>query len=291
MLVLDLKAVDVAPAEVATLQVFVTTGLSQYPELDIISGDDVKNLVSLQAERTSAGCSDDASCLADIADALGAQLVVFGNCGRLDNALVINLNLFDSTKALSLGRVVVQADTAKALAKKLRPKLHELVGRFYRDRGLTLPELAPEPEEPPPVQAAPYDPGAWPWIVTGSGAVLAVGGAIAAMVGYLPMATFQDAKADVLAREAQFNGDEDVAHIASARASQESLRDAREQWNGFGVYAFDIGVAAAAAGLALTGAGVIWALSSPGAAPPPDEAAPPPTDPGVPLASNTGGAR
>ena len=287
LLVLDLKAVDVEKAAVETLQGFVVTGLAQYKELDIVSGDDVKNLVDLQATRASMGCSEDASCLADIADALGAQLVVFGNCGRLDNALVINLNLFDSTKAQSLGRVVVQADNAKALTKKLRPKLHELVGRFYTERGLTLPALAPEKEEAPVAQAS--DPGPWPWVIAGTGVVLLAGGAAAAVVGYLPMAAFQESKGKVTTLSAAFAEDKDPGHIEDAKAQQVSMLAARDQWNGFGVYLFDVGVPAASVGLVLTAVGLVWGLSSP--SPSEDGVAAPVPAPAPAAPAAAGGAR
>lgn len=261
LLVLDLKAVDVDKAAVETLQGFVVTGLSNYAELDVVSGEDVKNMVELQATRATVGCSDDASCLVEIADALGAQVVVFGNCGRLDNALVVNLNLFDSTKAQSLGRVVVQADTAKALTKKLRPKLHELVGRFYKERGLVLPALVAEKEEPPALQAS--DPGPWPWVTTGTGLALLAGGAAAAVVGYLPLSTFQESKAQVSSLQRAFGDDADPAHLEDAKVAQASMVAAKDQWNGLGVYLFDVGIPAAAVGLVMTGVGVVWMLTSP----------------------------
>lgn len=270
LLVLDLKAVDVDKNTVATLQGFVTTNLSFYEELDVISGQDVKSMVELEADRATMGCSEDASCLADIADALGAQLVVFGNCGKLDSDLVINLNLFDSVKAQSLGRVVVQAPDAKQLAKKLKPKMHELVGRFYKAKGLTLAPLPQEKPEPVAV-AAPGDPGPWPWVTVGTGVVLLAGGTAAAIFGYLPLAEFQAKRREVEALESQFaaSSDPDVVNDAANRHTE--MRNARTQWNNLGVYLFDAGIPAASIGAVATLGGVIWALSAPATAPAPTE--------------------
>src|SRR5439155_19588473 len=91
LLVLDLKGNDVDAATTKTIQGVVTTELAGYAELDVISGEDVKQLVQLQAEKSTMGCSDDAGCLAEIADALGAKLVVFGAVGKLSDAFVLNL--------------------------------------------------------------------------------------------------------------------------------------------------------------------------------------------------------
>jgi hypothetical protein len=273
LLVLDLKGNDVDANTVKTLQGIVTAGLAEYPELDVVSGDDVKNLVQLQAERQTMGCSEDASCMAEIADALGAQLVVFGTAGKLDNSLVVNLNLFDSVKAMGLGRIVVQTEDTKSLPKKLRPKLRDLVGRFYKERGIELPPPVVEKEEAPVARAS--DPGPWPWITAGTGAVLLVGGAVSAVVGYLPLATFQEQKAAVTTAQKAFAKDGDLAHVDTARAAQVKMLDARDSWNNLGVYLFDVGVPAAAVGLVAGAAGLVWALTTPGEEP----AAPPPPSP------------
>src|SRR3712207_6923041 len=37
----------------------------------------------LEAAKQSVGCADDSSCLADVAGAMGAELVVFGAAGKL----------------------------------------------------------------------------------------------------------------------------------------------------------------------------------------------------------------
>jgi hypothetical protein len=298
LLVLDLKAVDVDKNTVETLQGFVTTGLAQYQELDVISGADVKSMVELEANRATMGCSEDASCLADIADALGAQLVVFGNCGKLDDDLVINLNLFDSVKAQSLGRVVVQAPDAKQLAKKLRPKMHELVGRFYKERKLTL---APLPEEKPePVAVAPSDPGPWPWVTVGTGVLFLAAGSAAAVVGYLPKLAYEDHKAQLARLEGSFDIDApDQDTVAAAKDTHEQMRIEQTSWNNLGQYLFSGGVPVAAVGLVAVAGGLVWAASAPSAEPSedaapaaaPTTAAPTTAAPTTAAAPATGGAQ
>ncbi len=274
LLVLDLKANDVDASIVTTLQGLVATGLSQYAALDVVSGDDLKQLVQLEADRSSMGCSEDASCLAEIADALGAQLVVFGNVGTLGDALVLNLNLFDSQKAVGLGRVIVQAEDVKRIPKKLRPKLHELIGRFYEEHGLVLPPLAPEKEEE---QRAPVaqGPGALPWVVAGGGGVATLVGLALVGVGLVPLFQYGDAKGRVAAAEAGFA--KDPSTLAAAQTAQQDLADARQTWNAAGSIAVDAGAAVAAIGVPVAVWGVVWALSSPDAAsstPPPNDDAP-----------------
>jgi hypothetical protein len=265
LLVLELKGNDVDAATVKTLEGIVTAGLAEYPELDVVSGEDLKNLLQLEAERETMGCDADAACMAEIADALGAELVVFGNTGRLDGSLVVNLNLFDSRKAIGLGRIVVQSESTKRLPRRLRPKLRELVGKFYADRGLALPpfvELPPDPEENPP--------SVLPWVATASGALALLGGGAAAVVGVIPLLQYDDARGRVLAAERQFA--DDPSALDEAVAAQGQLSRAREAWNGFGYLAVDAGLAVAAVGLVAGIAGLAWALTEGEPAPEPEPA-------------------
>ncbi|HEY4220022.1 MAG TPA: hypothetical protein VGO62_01740 [Myxococcota bacterium] len=273
LLVLDLKSSDVDKATVDILQGLVAAGLSEYPELDVVSGDDVKQLVSLQASRQTVGCSEDASCLAEIADALGAQLVVFGNVGKLGDSLVMNINLFDSIKAAGLGRIVVQAEDTKRIPKKLKPKLRDLVGRFYSEHKLDLPPVIEEKEEVVAVAPAPvvqvYDPGPWPAVTTIAGVVLLGAGAAAAVAGALPYQTFQADKTKVTSLEQKFAKDSASSDVTAARTEQIAMLAAVDQWNSTGYILFDVGAPVAGVGLVAAVGGAIWWITAPS----PDEIA------------------
>jgi hypothetical protein len=263
LLVMDLKSSEVDKATVSVLQGIVATGLAEYPELDVVSGDDVKQLVQLQAERQTMGCSDDAGCLAEIADALGAKLVVFGNVGKLDNSLVLNLNLFDSQKAVGLGRIVIQSDNTKSIPKKLKPKLRDLVGKWYGEHNMSLPPVVEEKPEPTAPVAQVVDPGPWPWVTAGAGVVLLAGGAAAAAVVGVPMLgyTSEAAKAQALQKKIQAGTSVSAAAVT---AEQSALLNDTKTWNSYGFILFDVAAPVAAAGAVLTGVGVTWIVSAPG---------------------------
>ena len=261
LLVLDLKPNDVEPSTASTINGVVTSELASYPELDVVSRDDMQRLVQLQADKSTMGCSDDAGCLAEIADSLGAKLVVFGTIGKLGDAYVVNLNLFDADKAAGLGRVVVQAEDTKKLPKKLRPKVHELLGRFYSERGLTLPALPVEKEEPPPAVIVQQEPSSLPWIVAVGGGVTALVGISMAAVGVIPLVQYDDAKARVAAAERGFA--KDASTLATAKTAQSDLADARNGWNSAGYLAVDGGASMAIIALPVAVWGLVWALSTP----------------------------
>ena len=62
-----------------------------------------------------------------MAGALGAQFLIFGEVGRLGERLLFTLSLFDSEKAQSSGRVMVQGATVEVLAQKLPDAVEDLL--------------------------------------------------------------------------------------------------------------------------------------------------------------------
>jgi len=88
--------------------------LSRVPGLNVLSGDDVSAAADVEAQRQMLGCSE-ASCLAEIAAALGADRMVHGRVGRLGETVVITLSLFDVRSSSALGREVVQSKDVSSL--------------------------------------------------------------------------------------------------------------------------------------------------------------------------------
>ena len=148
VLIMDLKNNGVADETLKTLQGVITVQISSYDALDVISGDDVRQLVALQAEKQNAGCDDSGSCMAEIAGALGASLVVFGDVGQLGELLVVNLNLFNVDTAQSQGRVTIEAPSLESFPGQMKPKVWDLLTPKMTALGFEIPD---RPEETEPV--------------------------------------------------------------------------------------------------------------------------------------------
>ena len=110
-----------------TLTGLVVNSLGRHKALSVVSSEDVRRVVELEADKQAMGCSDDASCLAEVAGALGARYVVYGQVGRLGASLVLTLNLFDPQNGAAVGRVAARAATVEALADQLDPAVDQLV--------------------------------------------------------------------------------------------------------------------------------------------------------------------
>jgi len=188
LLVLEPSSEVVNKPTLSTIASLMLVELSKQPGLDVISASDVKRLAELEGEKQSMGCVD-SSCLAELAGAMGARYVVFGDVGQLGSLIILNLNLFDSSKATAVNRTTVQSNGVEDLPSKLAAGLRELTA--------PLNGAATAAATPPPAVTAPQAKGEPPsaaltWGLVGGGvAVMLAGG------GYdLIIPTSDDAKLD-----------------------------------------------------------------------------------------------
>jgi TolB-like protein len=126
IVVLDLEAIDVDPDKLRIVNGAVVDQLATYDQIEVISQADIKQMVDFEAEKASVGC-DTNSCLSEIAGAMGAAYVVFGQAGRLDDVIFVQLNLFDSAKARAVGREDVRSKKLSELPDLVVPAVGRLV--------------------------------------------------------------------------------------------------------------------------------------------------------------------
>lgn len=132
VLVLDFKTKDkrIDASLLDTVAGLVAAQLADHPRFDVISGQEVRRLVELEGEKQATGCETDASCLAEIANAMGARLIVMGQLGRLGSLIVLNLSLYDSDEGRTVARAAVKSPDLDSLPDALEPELDEMVRRF-----------------------------------------------------------------------------------------------------------------------------------------------------------------
>lgn len=137
MLVMDLdRSEDVTPDVARTLSDIVTSEVALSPQWRTLSGADIRNMLALEGERQAAGCSSEASCVAEVAGAMGARFAVFGRVSTLGELLVLQLNLFDALKAVAVSRGTIQASSLEDFSvsiplgvKKLVAKAVDILGK------------------------------------------------------------------------------------------------------------------------------------------------------------------
>lgn len=174
VLVLAPTSTVVDAATAGSIANLILVEVSRERRLDVISADDVKRLAELEGEKQALGCSSN-DCLAELAGALGARYVIFGDVGPLGAQKILNLNLFDSQTASAVNRTTTRFTAVEELADVLPSVVGQLIAP------LAAQGAAPVAPANPPQAAAPAGEGASPlltWGLVGGGAVVfVVGGA------------------------------------------------------------------------------------------------------------------
>lgn len=132
VLVLDLRNDGAKPEHARLVTDNIVVSLSRFQQLEVVSSEDVRRMVQTEGEKQALGCNDD-SCLTEIASAMGAQLVVHGSIGRLENSTVVNLSLYDSKAGRSVGREAIQVQRLDDLPYHVEEATNRLVRTLLGD--------------------------------------------------------------------------------------------------------------------------------------------------------------
>lgn len=201
-----------------------TVAASRHEVFDVISSADLRRAMDFEAERQSTGCTEEStSCLADVAGAMGARFVVFGQVAILGSQIVLPLNLFDSQTSSSIKRVVIRATSMDELLNRidgamdelLAPAVKEARASKERPRLLLMDLELPKPNAANAANAGGAQvtsaaPAAVPveekssagvWMLGGGSGIALVGGLL---VGGGALAGLQAQAADVAARGERF---------------------------------------------------------------------------------------
>ncbi len=182
---LDLKANNVDQETVNIVASLVSAELSQNPNLELITSKDIQSMAALEADKRDMGCDDSNSCLAELAGALGARLVIFGDVGMLGPNLILGLSLFDSEEAKAISRIIVRTKDLGDFPDKLEEKMIEFLKPLdiaVADEPKTVDEqVAKAPPTPEAPQAesvsATSSGGEIDWLKVGGGAAAVALGA------------------------------------------------------------------------------------------------------------------
>lgn len=129
LLVLELTASGGVSRDVAVaLTEAVATDIGQAGYFQVISSKEVQSLLGIERQRQMVGCSNEGSCLAELAGALGAKLVVSGSVSKLGDTFQLSLQMLDSAKAQTLSRSIRIARSPEVLRSQLPFAIAEATG-------------------------------------------------------------------------------------------------------------------------------------------------------------------
>jgi len=148
--VMDVRAVQgVAEGTVTILTAIIVSDAAR-AGYDVISQADVSAMIGFEKQKQMLGCTDQASCLAEIGGALGVDYVVSGQVGQIGSRYHLSLQLLDSRKAKVLARGARFADRNEdALAAAAQATLADLLGAVQRGGAPPVPAAAATPAGTP----------------------------------------------------------------------------------------------------------------------------------------------
>jgi hypothetical protein len=148
--------------------------------LSVVSMDEVRAMLELESERQLLGCSDESSsCLSEIADALGADVVVSGRIATLDGARVFSLRRLDQRRAAVTGQV--EERLVAAGGEEFLAAIGPAIEKLFPDMPLKVGASRGVPRErarllnPPPLPV-------WSTIAVGGASVAILVGSAGALV-------------------------------------------------------------------------------------------------------------
>lgn len=155
VLVLEPTGDQVEPQTRKTIAQLLSVELQSISGFDVITRDDVQKMMELEAEKQAAGC-DDSSCLAELAGAMGAELVIFGDVGKLGSVMILTFNLFDSAAAKSTNRVNMKVKGLEEIPDKIPGVVKQLLQGVQHggDGSAAAPAPAPPKTEKPAASPA-----------------------------------------------------------------------------------------------------------------------------------------
>jgi len=152
----------VADKVAATAEEMLLTALFRTGRFDVVGRSDIANLIGFERQKQLAGCTEDVSCAAEIAGALGVTYLAAAGMGRIGTLTVLSLKIIDVSHA----RVVARSEARPAADSDLPAALEKLVAEAVAVCesegcfGARSAAALPPPSTPPAIVPPPAAPAA-----------------------------------------------------------------------------------------------------------------------------------
>jgi hypothetical protein len=94
----------------------VAEGAATHAQADVLTSTDLQTALDLEAQKQLASCGEASSCMAEIAAALDAELVITGTLLAVGHELTLQLAAYDVKRASSAGRKTLASSSVPAFA-------------------------------------------------------------------------------------------------------------------------------------------------------------------------------
>lgn len=146
VVMLDLRADGVDPGLASAVSSVAATSMADLDVVQVTTEDDVRRLMDYEQLKLILACEDEASCLRNFKETLGASLMVTGSVGKSGTDTgadtVVGLVLTDLEAGKPIAREVAVVKTPSALTTELRQASARLFRSVLKQRAGTLVVMA-----------------------------------------------------------------------------------------------------------------------------------------------------
>jgi len=141
VLVMEVKATDVAPEEGTALTAEIAAALDATGAYKVMTVSEINQVANLQKKLGKLGCLDD-SCVAELSKIANAALVLSGAVGKVGDEFTFSLSLINVDQNRSVGSATEVGRDLGALRRRLPDMIRQLVGHAASAEGprYQLPE-------------------------------------------------------------------------------------------------------------------------------------------------------
>jgi len=122
LLVLDLRANGVDTRVAKLLTTLLLSRLDQVDQVRAMGAADVNAVLTADRQKSLLGC-DSASCMAEIGGAIGAEIVIHGEVGRLGSQYTLSLTALSTTASTPLARLSELTPTDEDALSRMLPTI------------------------------------------------------------------------------------------------------------------------------------------------------------------------
>jgi hypothetical protein len=126
------------------LGLLISAHLSQSGAFDVITQEDVRQMIGFEKMKSTLGCELDESCLAEIGAALGVPYLLTSQVAKVGTTYILSMSLIDINAAKGISRDSIKAKNQDQLIADLEPRLDRLVAGLRYAQGGQMAIICPE---------------------------------------------------------------------------------------------------------------------------------------------------
>jgi TolB-like protein len=189
--VMEIRALGADTHMTDLLSEVALTEVGAMDRVEVIGRSDIDSMLGFEKQKQMLGCSEEASCVAEIGGALGVEYVIVGSLGRIGALYRLDMKLVETSRGRVRARTGESVDgREEKLVASVQRAVHRLVDPIVMTGPagqpppptLAAPTPAPVPEpvsEPAPKKGSSRK--TWGWTVGGVGAAALVGGVVSGL--------------------------------------------------------------------------------------------------------------